>query len=514
MYKSLRNFLMIVAGIAILVISISTFFVNRFMLTKFKEEYLAIKQDEIQYFLNENLKDLEDLIISHAVWTDTQEALINDDYNWLYDNATGYIIDDDNLNIDYLFIADENGNRSVRYGDISIDIQSIELYDRVIQEDMMSQQLIWLKGKPILLVGHPITDNEGESPFGSYILGRVLSTDEILVLSSLLSERYIKSISFDIKSIDDIPLKITEVAMSHKLADSDIYLNIVFNIDYFANITQIAIITTFSFIIIVASTAVFILTINIKKLTNGINRIISTVKDISKGNYHVKLDLDFSSKMPEINELMSAVNVLSSDIENQIEMVQTHSDTIDQQYINTIELLVTIVEMNDNYTYHHSVSVSDYALIIGKAIHYSELDDLELAAKLHDVGKISIATEILNKPGKLTSDEFEVIKTHSENGYKLLNKISKFEKAKIGVLYHHEKYNGQGYPKGLKEDEIPLIAQIIAVADTYDALTSDRAYRKAMSHEDAQVILLQEKGISLNPDLVDILLFELNKDKA
>jgi energy-coupling factor transport system substrate-specific component len=174
-----------------------------------------------------------------------------------------------------------------------------------------------------------------------------------------------------------------------------------------------------------------------------------------------------------------------------------------------VELVASALESNDAYTHDHSNQVSKYARDIAQIIGYEDIKSVEIAGKLHDIGKISISREILHKPGKLSKEEFDIIKSHSEKGYEIIKDSDFDQNIKDGIRFHHEALNGKGYPLGLKGNEIPMIAQIIAVADIYDALTSDRPYRKAMSQSQAIEILENCKGITLNSDLVDSLIKEV-----
>ena len=132
-------------------------------------------------------------------------------------------------------------------------------------------------------------------------------------------------------------------------------------------------------------------------------------------------------------------------------------------------------------------------------------------ALLHDIGKIAIPPEVLNKPGQLTDEEFNIIKSHAARGYKVLKDISIMPELAIGAGAHHERPDGKGYPKGLKGDEIPRVAQIIAVADTFDAMYSDRPYRKRMNFEKAVSIIKEVSGTQLQSDVVDAFLRLVDK---
>ena len=156
-------------------------------------------------------------------------------------------------------------------------------------------------------------------------------------------------------------------------------------------------------------------------------------------------------------------------------------------------------------TREHTERVTEYALNIGKImkLRTSELDELILSAELHDIGKIAINEEILLKKGKLTDEEFEIIKTHTEKGYRIISASSELGNVAKCVLTHHEKYDGTGYPLGLKGDEIPIIARIINVADSYDAMTNDRVYKKAMKEDEAIKELKRCSGSQFDPDIVE-----------
>lgn len=170
-----------------------------------------------------------------------------------------------------------------------------------------------------------------------------------------------------------------------------------------------------------------------------------------------------------------------------------------------MESLKKSLEEKNLETQEHTERVTEYALNIGKImkLRTSELDELILAAELHDIGKIAINEDILLKKGKLTDEEFEIIKTHTEKGYRIISASSELGNVAKCVLTHHEKYDGTGYPLGLKGDEIPIIARIINVADSYDAMTSGRVYKKAMKEDEAIKELKRCSGSQFDPDIVD-----------
>jgi len=176
--------------------------------------------------------------------------------------------------------------------------------------------------------------------------------------------------------------------------------------------------------------------------------------------------------------------------------------------LSSITSLVRALEARDSYTRGHSDSVAGIATAMAKKMGFSEeeRDRIDMAGKLHDIGKIGIRDSVLLYPGKLSREEFDLIKLHPVIGAKILRPIASLEWVVPCILYHHERMDGKGYPEGLGGDKIPLWARIIAVADTYDALTSDRPYRKGMAREKALEIIKKARGTQLCPECTDLFL--------
>jgi response regulator RpfG family c-di-GMP phosphodiesterase len=180
-------------------------------------------------------------------------------------------------------------------------------------------------------------------------------------------------------------------------------------------------------------------------------------------------------------------------------------ETLDRSFKETIEALVSALEEKDRYTRGHSERVAEFAQVTAIELGLSE-EEVELiyqSGRLHDIGKMTIRSEELNKPAGLTDEEFARFRKHPGFGEELLSKIPTFRPLLAGIGGHHEKFDGTGYPRGLKGDEIPLMARIIAVADTYDAMTSHRAYRSALKHAVAIEELKRFAGTQFCPEVVD-----------
>ncbi len=180
-----------------------------------------------------------------------------------------------------------------------------------------------------------------------------------------------------------------------------------------------------------------------------------------------------------------------------------------QTYIRELsEAFAKVIDMKDSYTNGHSSRVAKYTAMLATELGYDSetVEKYRRIALLHDVGKIGVPEEVLNKPGKLTPEEYEVIKSHTSQGYKVLKDISIMPDLATGALAHHERPDGKGYPSGLHDGEIPRVAQIIAVADTFDAMYSNRPYRNRMNFEKAVSIIKEVSGTQLTPDVVDAFL--------
>lgn len=178
--------------------------------------------------------------------------------------------------------------------------------------------------------------------------------------------------------------------------------------------------------------------------------------------------------------------------------------------IAMIKVLSNALDMRDTYTMHHSENVARVALDIARGMDLpkSVCEGVYIGGLLHDIGKIGIPEHVLSKSGKLTDDEYEIIKNHTIIGYQIIKDISYFAENGVLdiVLYHHERYDGRGYPEGLKGVEIPVAARIMAIADTFDAMTSKRVYREELKLPFALNEIRKQRGTQFDPDIVDVFL--------
>jgi putative nucleotidyltransferase with HDIG domain len=182
------------------------------------------------------------------------------------------------------------------------------------------------------------------------------------------------------------------------------------------------------------------------------------------------------------------------------------AELLERTHFETIMAFSEALEARDQYTAGHSRRVMEYSKSIGlrMKLDKQDIEDLKRSALLHDIGKIGIPDTVLKKQTKLTDEEYAIIKSHPETGAAILKYIKSFKDLVPAVYYHHEQFDGDGYPEGVKGKAIPLHARIIAIADTFDAMTSSRSYRKALSFRTALSELERNKGIQFDPDITNI----------
>ena len=242
-----------------------------------------------------------------------------------------------------------------------------------------------------------------------------------------------------------------------------------------------------------------------KVLKQDTQVLIQNIRNIEKGKYQDSIILN---RPDELGEISFAMKDMSYTIEKGIIEIESLSDEIINTQKEIIYTMGEIAETRSKETGNHVKRVAEYSKLLALKLGLDEktADMLKLASPMHDIGKVGIPDSILNKPGKHTFEEFEIMKTHAQIGYEMLKHSKKpiLQAAAIISKEHHEKYNGKGYPKGLIGEEIHIFARITAVADVFDALGSDRVYKKAWEDEKIFELFRNERGEHFDPKLVDI----------
>jgi putative nucleotidyltransferase with HDIG domain len=211
----------------------------------------------------------------------------------------------------------------------------------------------------------------------------------------------------------------------------------------------------------------------------------------------------------ELPSLTTSLSLLG--MSGQIEELKAQQKKISEQAARTI---LKALDAKDSYTFGHSMRVAYFSLVTGQEAGLSseEMSVLEMSAIFHDIGKIGTPDAVLNKPSRLDEDEFQIMKQHPEKSFEILKEFPMFDKIAENARYHHERFDGKGYPIGLKGDEIPICARIILIADTFDAMTSTRSYRKGLSYEVAYEELLQFSGSQFDPKMVRYFIQGMKKE--
>jgi HD-GYP domain-containing protein (c-di-GMP phosphodiesterase class II) len=196
---------------------------------------------------------------------------------------------------------------------------------------------------------------------------------------------------------------------------------------------------------------------------------------------------------------------MSEEIEKAIEQLKRAADENNLLFINSVRMLAAAIDAKDPYTRGHSERVARYSIAIGKHLQLpaQEMRNLRISALLHDVGKIGIDDRILRKPGALSDEEFEIMKTHPAKGAAIMSGVAQLIDIIPGMKYHHERWTGGGYPESLKGDQIPMQARIVAVADTFDAMTTNRPYQKAMDIDYVVQKIRELAGTRYDPLVVE-----------
>ncbi len=211
---------------------------------------------------------------------------------------------------------------------------------------------------------------------------------------------------------------------------------------------------------------------------------------------------------------LTGLGLLASKAAAAIESSNLYED-LKGTYIATVEALANAIEARDSYTRGHTERVYILSKILADELGWTEaeLGDLKIGGILHDIGKIGVPDSILNKPGRLTAEEFEIMRTHPEKGARMIESIPFLRPALPFIKYHHERHDGKGYPYGLKGDDIPLPGRLLAVVDTIDAVTSDRPYRKGRTLAEAMEEIKSYSGTQFNPEVVEACMRAYSKGK-
>jgi HD-GYP domain-containing protein (c-di-GMP phosphodiesterase class II) len=238
-----------------------------------------------------------------------------------------------------------------------------------------------------------------------------------------------------------------------------------------------------------------------RRITNPLEVLTESSRAIARGDFSKRVEL---KSRTEIGELADTFNVMSEELQQFVEDLKRAAEENRALFIGSIQMLAGAVDEKDPYTRGHSDRVTRYSMQVAQEMQLDDefLEILRISAQLHDVGKIGIEDHILKKPGALTPEEFEIMKTHTTKGANILRPVKQLKEMLPGIELHHEALDGRGYPYGLQGEQIPLLARVIAVADTFDALTTNRPYQRAYEPKEALRIIHNLAGKRLDPQAV------------
>jgi HD-GYP domain-containing protein (c-di-GMP phosphodiesterase class II) len=259
-----------------------------------------------------------------------------------------------------------------------------------------------------------------------------------------------------------------------------------------------------TFVLVVTAAAVILGYLFAVGISTPIRALAASTRAISRGEFHERAPVRGAA---EISELAQTFNNMAGDIESYIARLKQAAEENRELFLGSIRMLAAAIDEKDPYTRGHSDRVAKYSVMIGQQLGLSpeELDRLRISALLHDVGKIGVDDRVLKKPGALTAEEFQIMKQHPSKGANIMRPVAQLKDMLPGIELHHEHVDGKGYPYGLKGEEIPLMALIIAVSDTLDAMTTNRPYQSAKEIDDALQVIRKLSGSKFDVRVVEAL---------
>ncbi|BES64249.1 hypothetical protein SANA_06880 [Gottschalkiaceae bacterium SANA] len=475
------------------------------------DRFVSARNNNIEEFMEQYEETLANYARIHGHWTDLIDHIDQEDFEWIQENASQNLLQETNYDIDLVYIKDSSTGFESALG---ASVEGVRYLRSQVAHNVGKQEfeagIIKIDEEPYLINGTYLSDNDGLINRGFYVVGRKID--------DVFWEKLHKSMNLEL--VQSIWLEEDEIAilypsffcdtaqfcvpLNHSTTMPPIFLHLEYKLDYlytFLYDGQVGVLILIVFGICLIILLVFRALKDFVAKLSVMQRVLHRVRNGFFGEQMEPMQIE------EMDELIDAFNQMSTGLD-------LYQKQVSQDQVDMVHLMVKAVDINDHYTKGHSERVAIQARQLAVMVGYEHPNDIEIAGLLHDVGKISIPTQILNKPGRLTEEEYEIIKTHPERGYELLFQSEVFRVVRGAVRDHHERFDGKGYPRGLKGDEIAMEARIVSICDVYDALTSDRPYRKAMSHKEAIEVINKERGKAFSQDLVDLFLLIFENEKT
>ncbi len=461
------------------------------------------KKNMIMATLNNHIHQKKDLVEFITTNQDLSDKLIEKDHEWIKDNVSLSTFENDLYHLDFLLLSNLEGDYIDYYAD---SISTTQFYQSDFWTGFLNDSAHSFTGidkindQIILLAATPIYKNNNQNITGYIIVGEYVDDSIFKNCSQTIghSRLYInyKPIESRYEYMGlhyrlNIPLIGTEDGEQYGLEFFFPAENIEI-IDY-NHFIIVSIIILLLFLVIFACLVIYF-----KSIYRVFLKIINKVRMLNKHDYS---NLEVYNKSLETKQLSEELNQLAI-------VLSQNDEKIEQQQIDTLVVINNAIQEKDAYTQTHSDQTCHYAEFIANILNlpHKDVRILKKAALIHDIGKIGIPDVVLNKPGKLTPEEFDLVKSHSVRGYQMLKNINYFKDSVDIILYHHERWDGNGYPSNLKGEDIPKLARILCVADSFHAMTSDRVYQQAFSFDKTLSILEENMSKQFDSSIIKSLL--------
>lgn len=495
MFKRYATLISLIIAIGVGLVVVGVYFTNIDYFHNYRNNYIEQKRAVLEYYLEKRFSDLESGYRSYAYWD--SKSVSSNTPNWHAVNSMAHILESDAFSADYILVADETMRYVTEMGaEMSEQVLTLDVIIDSATQNTAGRTFAKIDDHYWLMVYGPMQVREKQSPWGIYVIASRFDgtdNDEFRYflgeqLTSLIVDKS-HAITKQKNNRNHVVVELPVAQTSYTLSASFIIDDTIYHLNLLRN-------RNFALIVTIGFSVIIIIVLLLFYMSKRIRAIDQSVQSIAEGNYNIHLPIQDADAMTEINNLSRSINTVASRLSQMMASLDGH-------HLEMIDVILRAVAVNDPFTVEHNDNVADYAKILGEVLQFDEMEDLVSASKLHDVGKIGVPAEVLNKPARLTDVEYALVKKHPQIGYDMIKHFSYFDTIKLGVKHHHEYWDGSGYPDGLRGEAIPLIAQIICLADVYEALTADRPYRGRMSHDQAAAIIFSNSGKMFNPQVVE-----------
>jgi len=468
-----------------------------------KDAYSKTQLGIIENIFDHEKESLDTLLQDYAVWDDMYYGVEEYKYSWSRANATEFLVTDQSgYDIDIVHVVGIKNDYNESYGDKDIlaQIMALDKFSETIENHGVWSDYIAINRRVFLVAMSPITTNNKKMSNGFFFIAKEYTNKEIDQLVSRYSNKT------EYSGLINVPTKgdgTTSVNYSLTSEDEKVVMNYTFHYNlegYYKSYDSLLVHTLTIVLTMILAVMLGINQIR-KKVYRSKDEVIRRLERLGQGETD---EIIGAEEFKEVEEVMAHINSLAIKMKTRDKMNMSH-------HIDTLTVIIDAIEEKDEFTKGHSRRVMKISEIIGRHMKVEDIKLLKESALLHDIGKISLPGKILNKPGTLTDEEYELVKSHVNRGECIVKGIPYLEDIGVVIRQHHEKVDGSGYPNGIKGENIDLFARIISLADSFDAMISDRAYRKKMEFYQAVLVIKKEAGIHFDESTVSAFLESLHE---